>query len=186
MQYADAIGRKFIHMKTYRQVVAGIVLTTALTGCGQKQDGQAVATAKSAKAAASQSQSSADTFVKAVIITVGESPVDLRFELPARPVPNQPTQVNLRLTGLVDSTALTVKTKGNDQIQVLEGADWTLDALSAGQMQVHGLSVTTKGTGVYMLEVAVDATRDSFTKTYTFDVPLAVLQAVPESSASSQ
>jgi hypothetical protein len=176
-------------MNMYLKVVAGMMLTGVLTGvlagCSQKQDETAVASVKAAKPASSQSQSSAAPFVKAVTVTVGESPIELHFELPQRPLANQPVPVNLRLTGLVDTTAVSVTTTGNDRIQVLEGADWSVDALPAGQAQVHGITVKSKTTGVAILDVAVEATRDNFAKSYAFAIPVAVVESAAESSAAS-
>ena len=156
-----------------------------LAACGQKPDDAAATASNNGQRKAAQSQSSADPFVKAVVITVGESPVELSFELPERPVPNQPVPLNLRLTGLFDSTILTVKLAGNEQIQVMDGADWSLDALPAGQAQAHGVSVRAKSTGVYVLDASVEATRDNFAKTYSFAIPVAVPDPAAAASSSS-
>lgn len=165
------------------KLLMGILWLALLAGCGQKEATDGSASAPKPRKQASQSQAPLDPYVKAVTVTVGESPVELRFELPQRPAPKQPIPMHLRLTGLLDSTALTLKLTGNDHVQIVSGDGWALDALAAGQAQEHDVTVKTDGTGVFVMDVAVQATRDNYTKIINFAIPLAVTD--PASVAAS-
>lgn len=135
-------------------------------------------TAAAPKKAVSSASSVANPYVHAVKVTVGEAPMELAFELQSKPVINQPIAVAIRMTGMFNSTGITARFSAREPLKVQETADWKLDSLQAGQAQDYPVTVMAGTAGIYTLDVAVEATRDNYTKTFNYAIPIAITDVV--------
>ncbi len=150
-----------------------LILMLVLSAACSKE-GEMDATATAPKKAVSSASSAANPYVHAVKVTIGEAPMDLAFELQSKPVVNQPAALTVRMTGMFNSTGITARFSAREPLKLHEVADWKLDALQAGQAQDYPISVVATTAGIYTVDVIVEATRDSHTKTFNFAIPVAV------------
>jgi len=155
---------------------------TLLAACSK--DESASDKAIVAKHSASSASSVVSAYVHAVQVTVGETPIDLTFELQSKPMINQPVAMNVRMTAMFNVTGVTARFGAHEPLKINEAPDWTIDALQAGQAQDHSISFVASTLGVYAVDVAVETTRDGFAKTFTYSIPVAITDAAAASSAS--
>lgn len=157
-------------------------IAVLLAGCsGSDPQPQATQPSSKPKAAASQA-SSATTRVKAVATGPGAAPVELQFELAARPQLNEPVEVNLYLQGINDATMLELTVKPEGKLAVTTGAQASFASIKVGELLTHSFSLRSASTGIQVADVQLLATLDGQPKTFNFAIPIAIS---PNTSAAS-
>ncbi|MGE0113697.1 MAG: hypothetical protein AB7T07_02255 [Steroidobacteraceae bacterium] len=119
--------------------------------------------------------------IKAVSTGSGEPPVEVRFELAARPESGQPIAIKLSLSGLVDATQLQMSITTDPKMQILNGAKATFANLKAGESVTHLLNLQGVEPGVFVADIQLTATIEGVARTMNYAIPVAIPSAEPGS-----
>lgn len=151
-----------------------------LAGCGQSADEQAVAQQQvKAKKVVKQVKPPDPLAGLASAITgaSGDVPVDVRFELLDRPVPNQPANIRLVFVPQIDLVALKAVIKPQSGLQVAGDAQVKFDQPKKGELHDYKFAVIPSGSGIFLVNADVTVTRDTGDTIFNFSLPVPVPQA---------
>jgi hypothetical protein len=155
-------------------------LMLAACGSGSDQEASKPAATQAAKSATTQSSTSAQSSrIKAVQTSPGSAPLEMQFELSARPELGKPLDINLYVLGLRDATEVQLSFQPGTKLELLKGAQASFPALKAGEAQAHSISVRSSNNGIFVVDVNVTATVDGHPQTLTFAIPVAFVPADP-------
>jgi hypothetical protein len=152
-------------------------LTTLLTACSEgATDDTAATTRRAAKRAAIAAKPVAPKHDLVSAVSVGKpgAPVDLHFELGARPVVGQPLTVTIELTPRSTLGQLQATVLGNDGVAVAAGELEAADRPAADVAVTRTLSVTPLREGVFYLAVTVYASDATASSSRSFAIPIVV------------
>jgi len=176
--------------------LAGLSASLALAGCGNKaQDGtsttitphkprvataagkddQAAKDAKDAKGAVAAEES---RMASAVVSGKTSAPVDLRYELAAKPAIGQLLEVELAFLPTAPADALEVEVSGMPGLTVASGVAVKFDSVQSGETYTHKVLVQASGPGTYYFSVIAKMVSAVRTEARTFSVPV-VFGAAP-------
>jgi hypothetical protein len=127
------------------------------------------AVAKSGPTAAEQTVG----MVEAVAQGKSQAPVELKFDLGARPKVGQPLQINLALIAQVPGNPATIQVNGAEGITVEAGANqFDIPAEEPGEVYRKTVSVTPNAEGVLLVGVTVSLKHDEITDSKAFSIPI--------------
>jgi hypothetical protein len=163
--------------------LAGLGASLALSGCGNKADDGASTTmtrhkprvetaGKEDAQAAYVAESS--KMASAVVSGKTSAPVDLRYELAAKPEIGQPLEIALAFLPTAPADALEVEVSGMPGLTVASGVAVKFDKVQAGETYTHKVLVQASGTGTYYFSVIAKMVTQARTEARTFSVPVVV------------
>jgi hypothetical protein len=101
--------------------------------------------------------------------------VQLKFELPQRPVLGQPLVVNIAVLPQIDASSGEVQVTGGDGLTLAPGANqFDLTVVETGQVYRETFTVTPNAEGVLLLSLAVSLKHDDVAESRVFSMPLIV------------
>ncbi|MEP6546110.1 MAG: hypothetical protein ABJD53_01490 [Gammaproteobacteria bacterium] len=101
--------------------------------------------------------------------------VQLKFELPQRPMLGQPLLVNIAVLPQIDGNSAEIQVTGGDGLTLAPGANQIdLPALEAGQVYSQSFTVTPSAEGVLVLSLTVSVKHDDVAEARVFSIPLIV------------
>lgn len=159
------------------------LLLVAVTGCGSEPAPEAQpAVAKPA----SKPDAAAD-MVSGVTAGKGDSQVDLKFAIGARPEPGVPLVIEVALTPRAPSNQLRLIFQAADGIDIREGQDMpVIQNAAPGTPVAHRVTVVPLRDGIFSLSAVALFDSDTASITRTFVIPIIVGQgvALPDPAAS--
>lgn len=166
------------------RIVAALTLlsmgATLLTGCGHSADEQAAAQQQAKIRKVVKQVKPADPLAglnTAITGASGDVPVDVRFELLDRPVPNKPVEVRLVFVPQIDLYGLKAVIKPQSGVQVADDAQVKFDKPKKGELQEYKFSAIPSASGIFLVNVNVTVTRDTGDTPFEFSLPIPVPDA---------
>lgn len=167
------------------RVLAIVALAAALAACGRGQEEQAAvtetpaATGAPADAAAVPAESPDDKrMANAVVTGKTTAPVDLKYDVLAKPDVGQPFEVELAFSPRLPADALEVEVTGIPGLTVVSGGATRFETVTAGERYVAKALVQADAPGIYYANVVAKMVTQVQTEARTFSVPV-VVGAVP-------
>jgi len=159
--------------------MAALIMTGALmlAGCGSSDP--ATGAGKNSKRGASAPVR--PDMVAAVSSSKTPGNVELRFNIPERPVIGQRTEIQLSLTPNVELERLVARFQAPEGLELVAGAETArLDRPAPGVEISHTLTVIPKSDGIFNITAVVltDTATDSLTR--TFSIPVIAGAGLPE------
>jgi hypothetical protein len=160
-----------------------IVLAIACSAACHRDQGNAPAAPVKPKAgvhadAPSQgpnSQQSTAEMVAAVAQGKAQAPIELKFDLLARPVQGQPLEVAIALLPQTAARSATVAVTGSDGLKIDPGErQFEFPAIEAAQVYRHSIKVTPTAEGFYLLTLSVSLQHEQTSESRVFSVPILV------------
>jgi len=159
-------------------------LATALaTGCGGKSDEEAAAQAAkaAAKAAAAQpvvkddkAMPGDEQLANAVVTSKTSAPVDLKYDIAAKPDVGQPFEVELTFLPRLAADALEVEISAVEGLTLVSSGGVKFDNVQAGERYTTKVLAQSAAAGMYYIGVAAKMTTKVQTEVRTFSVPVVV------------
>jgi hypothetical protein len=124
--------------------------------------------------------------VEAVVQSKSQAPVDLKFDLPERPVEGQPLEVAIALLPQIAAGSATVAVTGSDGLKLDPGeGQFEFAAVEADRVYRHSIKMTPTAGGLNLLTLTVSLQHDQTADLRVFSVPLLVGGAAGVSTAPS-
>lgn len=159
--------------------LAALLLVVAGCGGDKKAAAPKAATAASAQVEIDPEVAAAQkSMVQAVTVGTRNAPVDLRFDLRAAPVQNQPFDVEFAV--LPEATAVTLRASVTGQGGLLvtsPSEPVLLEKLSAGSVHRFSATAVSEHTGAQVIELQVAMDLPTGQSVRTFTVPVIVAPA---------
>jgi len=167
------------------RVLAVVALAAVLAACGRGEEEQAAATVTPAGAgapaegAAAPAESPDDKRMANAVVTgkVG-APVDLKYDVLAKPDVGQPFEIELALSPRLAADVLEVEVTGIPGLTVVSGGATRFEGVTAGERYVAKALVQADAPGIYYANVVAKMVTQVQTEARTFSVPV-VVGAVP-------
>jgi hypothetical protein len=164
-----------------------LILCLALGACDRGADpAQApVAASRVSKSAHNSSTDPLANMVKAVSSDTRHQAFDLRFELTGRPQVGEAVEVKLMLQAIDDATGVTLTISADPKLAIVAGGEATFASIKAGETVAHTMTLRPTGTGIIVINANLAANSNGGPHTVNYAIPIAVTEAVSQSSASS-
>ena len=167
-------------------VVTVLALAALLSACGRGDEQQAASTGTPAgSAAAPEAQATAPAespdekrMANAVVTGKTTAPVDLKYDVLARPEVGQPFEIELVLMPRLAADALEVEATGIPGLTVVSGGTTRMEAVVAGERYTVKVLVQADAPGIYYANVVAKMITQVQTEARTFSIPV-VVGAVP-------
>jgi len=188
-----------------QKILVVVIVGLALTACGRKSEekvadtaskGAASTAAPDAEPAAAPIKPSVEEGLKhyATAVDSGKSsaPVDLKYDVLAKPEVGQPFEVELAFVPRIQADTIEAEISGMQDLVIVGDATIRFDAVEAGEAYRAKLSVRADAPGLYYLGVSARVITPVQTEARAFSVPLVVGQAAaaekpaPEVDATGQ
>ncbi len=170
-----------------RNLMVGLAVLLLAYGCGSGSDSRAAAKAQAARAAAKRHVKPGDTLVSAVAATktTVTLPVQVKFNLHARPDVGQPVDVDLVI--LPTSAAidrLSGKITADEGLEVVDGGQIPASDRPAEGVEIHHVfRVLPKRDGIFTFSAALTVDSGVQSKTQTYSMPLIAGSGIPAAPA---
>jgi len=113
--------------------------------------------------------------VEAVAQGKAQGTVDLKFDLPERPVQGRPLEIVVALLPQTAAESVTVAVTGSDDLRVDPGEEqFEFHEVEAAQVYRHSIKVTPTSEGFYLLTLSVSLRHDTTSDSRVFTVPILV------------
>lgn len=161
------------------RAVAAFVLIAALTGCGGNDDEKSAAgegaVGKPVQDAAVAAEAANDKrMANAVATSKLGAPVDLRYDLLARPDVGVPVEVELELAPRLAADAIELEVTGIPGLTIVTGEAARFDGIVAGEKYVAKVTVQADAPGIYYANVLARMITQVQTEVRAFSVPVIV------------
>ena len=172
-----------------RNLSAALAAAGLLWGCGSGKDAGSAGAAKQ-QPTVRKALKPADKTLSMVSAVAdrtrgGPVPVQVKFELKARPEPAQPLDVDIAIvpvSGAVDR--VTGKVEGEDGLELLDGAQIpTAERPAEGVAIEHTVRVLPKRDGIFTLSASLTVDAAGQTTSATFAIPVIAGAGMPELQA---
>jgi len=178
---------KQIPVSISRQLVA-LALACTLAACGggdEAKNGKRAAKASDEAANATAVAKSPEDARMANAVATGKTsaPVDLKYDLLARPDVGQPFEIELALLPRASASALEVEVTGIPGLVVVSGGTARFDGVATGGRHVAKVTVQADAAGIYYANVVVRMINQAQTEVRTFSVPVVVGTVAPVQKA---
>jgi len=167
------------------RLVAIVALTAALGACSRGEDEQAsnsetpAAVGAPAAGAAAPAESPDDKrMANAVVTGKTTAPVDLKYDVLAKPDVGQPVEIELAFSPRLAADVLEVEVTGIPGLTVVNGGATRFEGVMPGERYVAKALVQADAPGIYYANVVARMITQVQTEARTFSVPVAV-GAVP-------
>jgi hypothetical protein len=157
-------------------------------GCGGKSDEEVTAQAtKSAKtavadkaaAAAAKAREEDERLANAVATGKSSAPVDLKYDIAAKPVSGQPFEVELTFLPRASADSLDVEISAVEGLTLVGGGTVKFNAVQAGERYTTKLLLQSGTDGMYYIGVATKMVTKVQTEVRNFSVPIVVGSPAP-------
>lgn len=178
---------------------AALAATVGVAGCGGKSDDGAVKVRVKAKAEnvaeAPKPVAAEDDPRYAVAVVSGKTsaPVDLKYDLAAKPQVGQPLEVELVFQPRLPADTLEVEVSGMPGLTLAQPGAYKFEKVLTHTPYVHKVTVQAEADGTYYLSVIARMITQVQTEVRTFSVPVVVGTApaaaakpAPQKDASGQ
>jgi len=186
-----------------QKILVVIVAGLALTACGKKSEEQAADAAKGAAPAAPAAEPAVAPvkpgveeelkhYATAVESGKSSAPVDLKYDVTAKPEVGQPFEVELAFVPRIQADTIEAEITGMQDLVIVGDGNIRFDAVEAGEAYRAKLSVRADAPGLYYLGVSARVITPVQTEARAFSVPLVVGQVeaaekpAPEVDATGQ
>jgi hypothetical protein len=171
---------------TASRVLAVVALVAVLAACGRGEEettatpaSPPAADGKAADAAAAPAESPDDKrMANAVATGKVAAPVDLKYDVLAKPDVGQPFEIELALLPRLAADALEVEVTGIPGLTVVSGGASRFEGVTAGERYVAKVLVQADAQGIYYANIVAKMITPAQTEARTFSVPV-VVGAVP-------
>lgn len=162
---------------------AGLALCGALLlaacGDGAKQIAADQLAAKNAAASAAKQHASTaadqtSTMVQAATSGKATAPMQLKFELAAKPLAGQTVVVSLALIAGVPAQSVAVHFGDSPGLVFANPADWTVGAVVPDTVYREDIQLSGAAAGVYFVTATATMTHDAVVETRDFSIPVIV------------
>lgn len=188
-------------VKSAGRIALGIALLGAVVwaaGCSRKpaeeepapgaatpaEPDKAAATGQPPQASAEPAE---DRTAEAVVTSKTSAPVDLRYDLPAKPVPGQPFEIELAFKVRAAADTLEVEVTGMPGLLVEAGTSHRFTAVTGGETYAARVSARVEAPGLYYLGVVAKMITPVQAEVRAFSIPIAVgAVGASEKPASAQ
>lgn len=166
------------------RVLAVVAMAAALAACGRGKDepiaADTPATAGTAGNGPAAPAESPDDKRMANAVATGKTtaPVDLKYDVLAKPDVGQPFEIELALLPRLAADALEVEVTGIPGLVVVAGGTNRFEKVTAGERYVAKALVQADAPGIYYANVVAKMVTQVQTEARTFSVPV-VVGAVP-------
>jgi hypothetical protein len=174
-----------ISLRALPRFVAIATATAALAACGRGEEEPVAATDAPAVAgapadAATPPVESPDDKRMANAVVTGKTtaPVDLKYDMLAKPAVGQPFEIELAFSPRLPADALEVEVTGIPGLTVVSGGATRFEGVMAGERYVAKALVQADAAGIYYANVVAKMVTQVQTEARTFSVPV-VVGAVP-------
>lgn len=170
----------------FLSVIAVLLACAVVAACNRGTNEAATPAATTSVVKPKQSKAAQNplaNMIKAVPVAAGEQPVELRFELAARPEVGQAVEVKLNLLGLADASDMHLTITAAPGLDVLSGAQANFTSLKVGESLSHQLSVRSKDAGIFIADVQLMATINGAMQTLNYSIPVAIV--TPDAPAAA-
>jgi hypothetical protein len=168
-----------------RRILVLIVAGLALAACGKKSEEQVADTAAKGAAPAAPAEPAAAPVKPAVeeelkryatAVENGKSsaPVELKYDVPAKPEVGQPFEVELAFVPRIQADTIEVEVTGMQDLVIDGDGRIRFDAVEAGEAYKAKLQVRADAPGLYYLGVSARVITPVQTEARAFSVPLVV------------
>jgi hypothetical protein len=100
--------------------------------------------------------------------------VQLKFDLPQRPIVGRTIDVNLAILPQIDANSLGIQVSAGDGLTAAADAGQLEMPIEAGQVYRQNVKVTLTAEGVQLLSLTVSLKHDDLTESRAFSIPLIV------------
>jgi hypothetical protein len=167
------------------RVLAVVALAAVLAACGRGEEEQAAATdaptaaGAPAQGAAVPAESPDDKHMANAVVTgkVG-APVDLKYDVLAKPDVGQPFEIELALLPRLAADVLEVEVTGIPGLTVVSGGATRFEGVTAGEQYIAKALMQADAPGIYYANVVAKMVTQVQSEVRTFSVPV-VVGAVP-------
>jgi len=162
------------------RVLAVVALAAVLAACGRGEEQAAVSPAPSATAeAGAKGAAPVETpedkrLANAVPTGKTAAPVDLKYDVLAKPQVGQPFEIELALLPRLAADALEVEVTGIPGLTIVSGGVAKFEGVSSGDRHVTRVLVQADAAGVYYANVVARMITQSHSEARTFSVPVVV------------
>jgi hypothetical protein len=166
-----------------------LLAITGLAACDRHPDSAPVSVAKPksgvhAAAPIPSPQQLTAGMVEAVAQGKAQGTVDLKFDLPERPVQGRPLEIVVALLPQTAAESVTVAVTGSDDLRVDPGEEqFEFHEVEAAQVYRHSIKVTPTTEGLYLLTLSVTLQHEQTSDSRVFSVPILVGNAGGAGSA---
>jgi hypothetical protein len=167
-------------------LVASLAVASTLAGCGGGSEDATSATTitphkpkpvavVSADTKRSQAAAAEDAAMATAVPSGKTSaPVDLKYDLTARPAVGQPLEIVLAFVPRVPAESLDVEVVGMPGLTLASGATGRFEKVQSGQTYTHKVLVQADGSGTFYISVIAKVVSQVQTEARTFSVPVIV------------
>jgi len=162
------------------RVLAVVALAAVLAACGRGEEQAAVTQAPSATAeGGATSAAPVETpedkrLANAVPTGKTAAPVDLKYDVLAKPQVGQPFEIELALLPRLAADALEVEVTGIPGLAIVSGGVAKFEGVSSGDRHVVRVLVQADAAGIYYANVVARMITQSRSEARTFSVPVVV------------
>jgi len=162
------------------RVLAVVALAAVLAACGRGEEQAAVTPAPSATAdggttgAAPVETPEDKRLANAVPTGKTAAPVDLKYDVLAKPQVGQPFEIELALLPRLAADALEVEVTGIPGLVIVSGGVAKFEGVSSGDRHVARVLVQADAAGIYYANVVARMITQSRSEARTFSVPVVV------------
>ena len=191
------------HTRSSRYVTCGAAIAAlafGLSGCGKGDDDTASSAAPPPATQAPDAAAPApavdtpedERMANAVATGKTAAAVDLKYDIPAKPVVGEPFELELAFLPRLAADSLEVEVTGIPGLTLVSTGTSQFDGVAAGDRHVMRVLVRAEAPGLYYVGVAAKMVTKVQTDARTFSVPVAVGQvqaaqkAAPEMDAAGQ
>lgn len=175
MKYSHPAGFLLRHTS-----IAALAALLVACGGGGEEEPKKAPVKKVAKQ--TQAETKAETtaaademrLANAVVTGKTTAPVDLKFDVPAKPGVGQPFVVELVFTPRLPADVLEVEVTGNPGLVLVDGGTARFENVQAGGRHVLQVQARADTAGLYYLSVVARMVNKVQTEARTFSVPVAV------------
>jgi hypothetical protein len=167
------------------RVLAVVALAAVLVACGRGEEEQAAATDTPAAAGAPAGGKSAPAespddkrMANAVVTGKTTAPVDLKYDVLAKPNVGQPFEIELAFSPRLPADALEIEVTGIPGLTVVSGGATRFEGVTSGERYVVKALVQADAPGIYYANVVAKMVTRVQAEARTFSVPV-VVGAVP-------
>jgi hypothetical protein len=164
------------------RVFTVVALAAVLAACGRGEDEQAAATdtppatagAPAGGAAAPAESPDDKRMANAVVTGKTTAPVDLKYDVLAKPDVGQPFEIELAFLPRLAADTLEVEVTGIPGLTVVSGGSNRFEGVLAGERHVAKVLVQADAPGIYYANVVAKMVTQVQTEARTFSVPVVV------------
>jgi hypothetical protein len=139
---------------------------------------------EAAQAAAAAESPDDKRMANAVVTGKTSAPVDLKYDLLAKPAVGQPFEIELAFLPRLATDTLEVEVTGIPGLVVVSGGKARFDGVAAGGRHVAKVTVQADTAGIYYVNVVARMITQVQTEARTFSVPVVVGTVAPAQAAA--